>query len=99
MFWGGQGNSVKIFWVQKKASQLITSVYKCESCRLYLGNSKYYRWPGCILLGGGGVAGVSCFIEQYQGNLQQNFAMLVIIQEINFIYTHTTAVLSYIREV
>ena len=40
------------------------------------------------------------FVKQYQGNLQQNFAQyMVMTQEINLIYTHATAVPSYIREV
>ena len=33
MFWGGEGKSGKIFWLQKKVMRLITGVYKCESCR------------------------------------------------------------------
>jgi len=33
MFWGGEGKSVKIFWLKKKVIRLITGVHKRESCR------------------------------------------------------------------
>ena len=33
MFWSGEGQSVKIFWLQKKVIRLITGVHKHEPCR------------------------------------------------------------------
>ena len=90
-FCGGQGKSVKIFWVQRKVIRWITGVHRRETCRHIC--RKFQILPLAWLY----IVEVLCFIEQCQGNLQQNFA----------IHGHNTrnkfdlhtAVLSYIREV
>ena len=67
MFWGGEGKSVKIFWLQKKVIQLITGVHKRESCR------HIFREFQILTLASVYILEVLCFIKKYQGNLKQNF--------------------------
>jgi len=67
MFWGGEGKSVKIFRLQKKAIQLITGVHKRESCRHI---SREFQ---ILTLASAYILEVLCFIKKYQENLKQNF--------------------------
>ena len=69
VFWGGGGKSVKIFWLQKKVIRLITGVHKCESWRHIF--RKFQILPLASLY----ILDMLCFMKQYQGNLQQNFAI------------------------
>jgi len=41
VFWGGEGNSVKMFRVPENVIRLVIGVYKRESLGPYLGNFKY----------------------------------------------------------
>jgi len=67
MFSGGEGKSVKIFWLQKKVIQLITGVHKHISCR------HIFREFQILTLASLYILEVLCFIKKYQGNLKQNF--------------------------
>ena len=65
MFWGGDGKSIKIFWLQKKVIRLITGVHKCESCRLIFRKYQIFTLASLYIF-------EMCFLKKHQGNVKQN---------------------------
>jgi hypothetical protein len=65
----GEGKSVKIFQLQKRVIHLLTGVHKLESCR------HMFRKFQILSLASLYILEMLCFVKQYQGNLQQNFAL------------------------
>ena len=66
MFWGGDGKSIKIFWLQKKVIKLITGVHKCESCR------PIFRKFKILTLASLYIFEMLCFLKKYQGKVKHN---------------------------
>ena len=91
MFWGGQGKSVKIFWLQRKVIQLITGVYKRASCRHIFMKFKILTLASLYIL-------EVCFIKRYQGILKQNFGIHGHNTRNKF-HLHTRYCTRYMREV
>ena len=69
IFWGRDGEIIKVFQLQKQVIRLIIGVHKREYCRHIFRKFRILTLTSLYILE------VLCFIKKYQGYLKQNFGM------------------------
>jgi hypothetical protein len=69
MLWGGDSESKMVFKVQKMVICIISSTYKCKSCRQIF---KAYR---ILTVNSLYILEVLCWRKRYKGSLKQNLSL------------------------
>ena len=69
IFWGKDGEIIKVFWLQKQVIRLITGVYKRKPCRHIVRKFRILTLTSLYILE------VLCLMKKYQGYLKQNFGI------------------------